>query len=97
MEEYLRKLKATEEDNVTKNLTVRIFMNELKQPYSICALDIDMSTMSKDVNEARLSDITVAYNSIYQSKEISTGLRFDDMLFLYNIFQKSEHSFEFHV
>ena len=65
MEEYLINLFRTRNDNFAKNITVKNFQNDLRVPYTMCALDIDMSTMSRDINETRLSDISIDYSKLY--------------------------------
>lgn len=52
-------------DAFSKNIVIKNFQNELRIPYTMCVLDIDMSTMSRDINESRLSDIVIAYNNNY--------------------------------
>ena len=85
MEEYLINLFRTRDDNFAKNITVKNFQNDLRVPYTMCALDIDMSTMSRDINETRLSDIAIDYSRLYAQTPISNGLTFGDVLFLYNL------------
>lgn len=85
MEEYLINIFKENSDNFAKNLVIKNFQNELRLPYTMCALDIDMSTMSRDINEARLSDIAIDYSRKYANLRISESLTFGDALFLYNL------------
>lgn len=97
MEEYLINLFKTRDDNFAKNITVKNFQNDLRVPYTMCALDIDMSTMSRDINETRLSDIAIDYSKLYSWNTISDGFTFGDALFLYNLLmnKNSNSSYSF--